>query len=735
MTMRKAKQLASHLHSWRENTRKEKALILFFTHNYFSMRGLNFLSILLASINTDKPQKFSDLANRFDGVYEKLSQAPIYKNYSPTIRFSFVPPHEFSEKSFSIENHDPAFFETVAESHGPDKPLAVYLPGLDCFGISGQMQFNDMSRIFELWRMSVTTDDRTSFRDLTKAVVNFVEEVATSTRPVVLIGESFGGMLAPVVALSLQARKRTTLQGLVMVNPATSFDATNWDQLAPLLSSLKVFESVNATGATPYTVVGGITLSALVPDRQQLQAIVETLLGVPINRIGTVSELADAINQGFGVLGRRLPPDLVRHRVSQWLSVGAQLLTEERLASLQLPTLIVAGQDDNFLPSRQEADRLIKLLPDSRKLLVPGSGHFVLDQRVNLTEAIVYSNIDPLKLRSERRFDPITDWKLPDQEFIQKTIQNLVQPLRRLTSPVFFSTDKNGNRWKGLSKVPSVGPIVFVGNHQLFGLDLGMVVAQLLEDRGVLARGLAHPILFQSPNGEEEVLGQPDNPGLVNKPEESGPMSQSYFRKFGAVKVSPRNYYRLLQTNQNVLLFPGGVREVFHGKEEAYKLFWPETPDFVRTAARFNATIVPISAIGAADSATILLDGSEIANLPFGFGKSIVQRNSNITAARFNQNNADELFIAPFIVPKLPPARHYFVFGRPFSTADIDPRNIEQCGQIYKDVKQELERGLRDILIARKQDPFSGSVRRLAYEQATRKPAPTFPISELNKGL
>jgi hypothetical protein len=415
--------------------------------------------------------------------------------------------------------------------------------------------------------------------------------------------------------------------------------------------------------------------------------------------------------------------------------VGAQLLTEERLASLQLPTLIVAGQDDNFLPSRQEADRLIKLLPDSRKVLVPGSGHFVLDQRVNLTEAIVYSNIDPLKLRSERRFDPITDWKLPDQEFIQKTIQNLVQPLRRLTSPVFFSTDKNGNRWKGLSKVPSVGPIVFVGNHQLFGLDLGMVVAQLLEDRGVLARGLAHPILFQSPNGEEEVLGQPDNPGLVNKPEESGPMSQSYFRKFGAVKVSPRNYYRLLQTNQNVLLFPGGVREVFHGKEEAYKLFWPETPDFVRTAARFNATIVPISAIGAADSATILLDGSEIANLPFGFGKSIVQRNSNITAARFNQNNADELFIAPFIVPKLPPARHYFVFGRPFSTADIDPRNIEQCGQIYKDVKQELERGLRDILIARKQDPFSGSVRRLAYEQATRKPAPTFPISELNKGL
>jgi len=57
--------------------------------------------------------------------------------------------------------------------------------------------------------------------------------------------------------------------------------------------------------------------------------------------------------------------------------------------------------------------------------------------------------------------------------------------------------------------------------------------------------------------------------------------------------VTPKNFYNLMKTNQTALLFPGGVREVFHRKGEDYDLFWPEDKaDFVRVAARFNATIV-----------------------------------------------------------------------------------------------------------------------------------------------
>lgn len=37
----------------------------------------------------------------------------------------------------------------------------------------------------------------------------------------------------------------------------------------------------------------------------------------------------------------------------------------------------------------------------------------------------------------------------------------------------------------------------------------------------------------------------------------------------------------------------------FQGEE--YKLFWPEKPEFVRMAARFEATIVPFGVVGEDD--------------------------------------------------------------------------------------------------------------------------------------
>lgn len=38
------------------------------------------------------------------------------------------------------------------------------------------------------------------------------------------------------------------------------------------------------------------------------------------------------------------------------------------------------------------------------------------------------------------------------------------------------------------------------------------------------------------------------------------------FEEFGAVPVTPRNFYSLMQRGECALLFPGGVREANHGK-------------------------------------------------------------------------------------------------------------------------------------------------------------------------
>jgi hypothetical protein len=50
----------------------------------------------------------------------------------------------------------------------------------------------------------------------------------------------------------------------------------------------------------------------------------------------------------------------------------------------------------------------------------------------------------------------------------------------------------------------------------------------------------------------------------------------------------------------NILGF--GTNKCFHTFQgEQYKLFWPEHPEFVRTAARFGAKIVPFGVVGEDD--------------------------------------------------------------------------------------------------------------------------------------
>jgi hypothetical protein len=251
-----------------------------------------------------------------------------------------------------------------------------------------------------------------------------------------------------------------------------------------------------------------------------------------------------------------------------------------------------------------------------------------------------------------------------------------------------------------------------VGNHQLGGFDMILVGAQLIEERNIFVRGLGHPVIFRN----------------------DGNAIFDLYKTFGgAVLASPKNFYRLLQSQQTVLHFPGGAREAYHGKGEAYQLFWPNQTDFVRTAATFNATVVPLSSIGAADSVVILANPETLLNLPI-LGNALVAK-SFLTvqeAARFDESGKSYIRPPPLIWPKLLPARHYFLFGTPFDLTDLNSRDKDSCQKVYLDIQKELRRGLSDLLRASEKDSFKDSKVRFVYEQVTGKVAPTFSVAELN---
>jgi hypothetical protein len=262
-----------------------------------------------------------------------------------------------------------------------------------------------------------------------------------------------------------------------------------------------------------------------------------------------------------------------------------------------------------------------------------------------------------------------------------------------------------------------------------------MLVSKLLK-ADIVVRGLGHPLIFQNSSKRGELGGR--TPGLNKKKNQGGGggggggmPNTADFQQFGAVMVTPRNYYRLMQSGQNALLFPGGIREVFHGRDEQYQLFWPEKVDFVRTAARFNATIIPVSSVGMADSLNILLASSEYLDFPL-VGDRVKALAANMTSARFDAANGDEDFMPPIVAPGLP-SRNYFLFGKPLSTKYLDPKDKDACQEAYQSLQTEMKRGFDDILRAREKDRFMQAPPRFAYERITGRQAPTFDIEEVNE--
>lgn len=79
----------------------------------------------------------------------------------------------------------------------------------------------------------------------------------------------------------------------------------------------------------------------------------------------------------------------------------------------------------------------------------------------------------------------------------QSPFEGWLKQMRRVFSPLFYSTRADGSLERGLSALPLPdGPLLFVGNHQLYGFDGPMILEEMLRERGQLLRPLVFPPLL-----------------------------------------------------------------------------------------------------------------------------------------------------------------------------------------------------------------------------------------------
>ncbi|CAN0422319.1 unnamed protein product [Pylaiella littoralis] len=662
-----------------------------------------------------------------------------------------------------------------ASSEG-QKMTLLYLPGIEGLGTSVEPQLPNLSAKFDVFRLIIGAEDRSTFSTLSRAVTKFIDMTSGEQKTVVL-GESFGAMLG----IRLGQLRPEKVQAVFAVNPATSFDRTAWRSLGPLLS---------LAPKNQYKAASVAVFAATIPDVSQMISTVDVLFD-PNNGLKVAERpkaLADKLGelwQMISEVSENLPPATLRWRIQNWLAVG-QGRVERGLGDIKIPVVVIAGSADRLLPSSNEAERLRNLIPGCRSMVLEGHGHAPLfDGRVDISEIItgdpalegvVFPETDGdggegsagSKERDMKSLmagvyskDWVNDFVEPDASVMEEG-RRRIEFLVKSSSPVFFSTGEDGMSVSGLSKIPdgakSTGrPLIFIGNHQLFGLDLGVILERLYSEKKILARGLAHPVIFMDEStraldgavddvvkqsteqsgkrGGKESEGRKGKEGR-NGDDDKGDQKeedglQALFTKFGAVPVSPRNMYRLLKRGDDVLLFPGGVKEALHKKGEDYKLFWPEKAEFVRLAVDSNAIIVPFSAVGIADSLNMVLDGDQLLDLPI-IGDRLNKRTSATPTAR--GGNSKEQVVPPLVVPKLP-SRVYVRFGEPTSLEGIDKRDKIACQAAYERVKDEVELGIDSLLRAREQDPYLDPATRLLYERVKAEPAPTFPSPVLDAAV
>lgn len=229
----------------------------------------------------------------------------------------------------------------------PERPLLVYLPGMDGSGKLFGLQSTDLRPYFDIRCLTIPGDDLSSWDRLAYQTAQLIRQEAGSA-PVYLCGESFGACLA----LRVMALAPALASHLILINSASSFHRFPWLHWVANL--------------TPW----------VAPPLYQRS----NLVSLPV--LANLSRISEANRQA---LVRAM--EAVSQGSAAWrLGLLSQFRLEPlRLHRVKARTLLVASLSDRLLPSLEEAQRLATLLPNPCIYPLPHSGHAsLLEDGVNL---------------------------------------------------------------------------------------------------------------------------------------------------------------------------------------------------------------------------------------------------------------------------------------------------------------------------------------------------------------
>ncbi|MCF4165465.1 acyltransferase family protein [Zavarzinia compransoris] len=259
---------------------------------------------------------------------------------------------------------------------------------------------------------------------------------------------------------------------------------------------------------------------------------------------------------------------------------------------------------------------------------------------------------------------PVTPYGDEDFRKLRRIIGPAVDAWTALTDPRFI----------GIENIPLDGPALLVGNHGMMGtLDAAVMVFGLRERLGIWPRGLADHVHFSIPRWRD------------------------LFKAAGAVEGTPEGFRSLMAIGAHVIVFPGGVGEVFKRKGEKYALRWKQRVGFARLAIEAGCPVIPFSSVGADDSYSILLGSDEILKIP---GAAALAERLKLKTDYIGLYRGLGLTALPR------PERYYFKFAPAIDASRFKGEvTDENAWALRHEVSAAIESGLDELLQIRQEDP------------------------------
>jgi 1-acyl-sn-glycerol-3-phosphate acyltransferase len=190
------------------------------------------------------------------------------------------------------------------------------------------------------------------------------------------------------------------------------------------------------------------------------------------------------------------------------------------------------------------------------------------------------------------------------------------------------------------------------------------------------------------------------------------PLWRDFVERTGAVLGTRANCAALMRRGEHILVFPGGAREVFKHKGEAYRLIWKERYGFVQLAIEHGYSITPYATVGAEEAFKVLLDSSDYMATPLGR----YLRRSGIADRHLRGGDEFPPVVRGLGLTAIPrPEKLYFAIGKPIETVRYDGRADDpaRLRRLRSRVAKALEQLIAEVQEHRARDTRQGTLRRM----------------------